>query len=178
MAYIDGYGNLQDGQPPSYDDTNGQYYDPPPPLPNPHKPPRLRSRNVRYDVQGVPRGYWATKEGKLIHIRAMSDQHITNSLAMMERNCQSRGLWTALAMMRYASSAPDGAADAATEEAGYIFDMVHDKNVDRVKLSEMVWPKYTELKQEQQRRNAETPGNHVGLERLRTYVEHDQDQQG
>jgi hypothetical protein len=147
MAYIDGFGHMQDGQPPSYDDTNGQHWDPEPWPQRPHKPPRLRSRNVRYDIQCVPRGYWATKEGALLRIRAMSDQHILNSLAMLVRQSRRRAMLEALRAYRYAENAPEMAADAAEEAAQEMLEMPASPE-----LAELVWPKYKELKAEAQKR--------------------------
>lgn len=152
MAYIDGFGHMQDGQPPSYDDTNGQHWDPEPWPQRPHKPPRLRSRNVRYDVQGVPRGYWATREGALLRIRAMSDRHLENSIKFLERGARHRARLEAFRADCYASTAPDGAADAAMEASSEMYKMADDPTQDLAVLAELVWPKYKELKQEQERR--------------------------
>lgn len=152
MAYINGFGHMVDGPPPSYDDTNGQYYDPEPWPQRPHKPPRLRSRNVRYDIQNVPRGYWATREGALLRIRAMSDQHLENSIKMMERKSRERARLEAFRADCYAETAPDGAADAAQEASREMYGMADDPDQDLAVLAELVWPKYSELKQEQKRR--------------------------
>jgi hypothetical protein len=149
MAYIDGYGFMRDGSPPEYDSTNGAFWDPPRPT---HTPPRLRARNVRYDVQYCPVGYWATKEGALVRITAMSDQHLENSIKFLERHSRRRAMLEAMRALRYASSAPEMAADAASEASNELFDMAHDNDVDLVKLAELVWPKYKELQFEKRRR--------------------------
>lgn len=152
MAYIDGYGQMRDGSPPAYDNTNGQYDDPEPwPQPR-HKPPRLRERNVSHDVQYCPQGYWATKEGALIRIRAMSDNHLHNSMKLLERKARTRAMIEIMAIGRYIESAPEHAADAADEAAVELMKLRDDPNTDLAELAQLVWPKYRELKLEQVRR--------------------------
>jgi len=143
MAWINGVGALVDGSPPPYDNMNGQY---------PEDPLRLRARNVRLDVQWCPQGYWATKEGVLIRIRAMSDRHIQNSMALLERKARNKAILEGFAAGLYAETAPDGAADAADEVSRELFEMAHDPETDLKRLAELVWPKYRELKLEMLRR--------------------------
>lgn len=150
MAYVNGYGQMCDGQPPSYDDTNGQVWDPEPYPPTPHRPPRLHARNVRHDLQRVPRGYWATKEGALLRIRAMSDRHLDNAMNYMERHARNRAWLESMSITRYIMNAPDGAADAAEEAYRQLTDMAHNKETDLAELAELVWPKYSELKREKE----------------------------
>lgn len=151
MSYVNGYGQLCDGHFPS-EDNNGQPHDPEPWPQTPHKPPRLRRVNRRHDIQYCPVGYWATHEGALLRIRAMSDRHIANSMALMERHAHHRAWNEALRASLYADDAPDGAADAANEAATELLEMASDPDYDTKVLARIVWPKYHELEEEQTRR--------------------------
>lgn len=148
MAYIDGFGHMQDGPPPSYDMTNGQIDDPEPWPQRPHKPPRLRERNARHDVQYCPRGYWATKEGALLRIRAMSDSHLENSMKFLEKRARTRAILEIFAIASYIKNAPEHAADAAEEASAQLADMAHNPRTDLKELARLIWPKYTELERE------------------------------
>jgi hypothetical protein len=150
MAYQDMYGHMHDGSPPDYDNTNGQINDPPPPR-------RLRAHNWRPDPQFSPPGLWTTREGVALRITAMSDQHLGNSIRMLERGARGRARLEAFRADRYASTAPDAAADAATEAAREMYDMADDPKTDIPKLAELVWPKYKELKAEAKRRGLTAP---------------------
>lgn len=142
MAYIDGAGHMRDGDGPSYDNMNGQIDD----------PPRLYRRVARYDVQYCPMGYWATREGQLIRIRAMSDKHLYNSMALLERKSKTRAFYEAWLAGKYAAKAPEHAGDAALEASKEMFDMAYDPDQDLKKLARLVWPKYKELELEWTRR--------------------------
>lgn len=155
MAYIDGFGNMHDGPAPAYDNANGQIDDPEPWLPTTHRPPRLRDKNVRRDVQYCPKGYWATKEGALLRIRAMSDSHLANAMAFLEMRSRTRAIYEIFAIAAYTQMAPEHAADAAEEAAAELAKMAHDPKTDLKALARLVWPKYKELEREWTRRTEE-----------------------
>lgn len=64
MAYIDGYGNMRDGQPEPYDMTNGQ-------------DPGYGDYSDWLSEQ-EPEPTWRTRDGKTIRIRDMGDGHLRN----------------------------------------------------------------------------------------------------
>lgn len=108
-------------------------------------------RFVRF-APGPSRGFWATREGSLLRIRAMSDSHLENAIKFMERHSRRRARAEAFLADCYAETAPDGAADAAMEASREMYQMADDPDQDLKALAELVFPKYIELKQEQQRR--------------------------
>jgi hypothetical protein len=149
MAYINGYGQLMNDHFP-VEDLNGHQADPPDPYPQtPHNPPRLPSRaGIRHDVQHCPRGYWATKEGALIRIRAMSDRHIANSMALLERKARGRARLESWRAINYARNAPEMAAEAANDAAEELEMLADNPYTNLRELARLVWPKYKELEAE------------------------------
>lgn len=141
MAYIDGFGQWRISALPRD--------------PEPWLPPRtklLPRRVIHYDVQLCPIGYWATREGALIRIRAMSDNHLRNSIAMLERGSRRRALRSLLHIAAYIAGAPEHAADAAEEASRELMSMADDPDINLAKLARLVYPKYRELTREQDRR--------------------------
>jgi hypothetical protein len=139
--YINGYGQLVPGP---------LLRDPEPWPPAPHRPPRLTPRNVRYDVQECPEGYWATACGALLRIRAMSDRHLLNALWFLEIRARRRARYEALKAGMYEGG--EMAEDVAHEVSDELFMASWDPNVNLRSLARLVWPKYKELEAERLRR--------------------------
>lgn len=62
---------------------------------------------------------WTTRDGRVIRIAEMGDSHLLNTVALLRRRnhagVRARAWRTALRAASYATTAPDGAADAAME---------------------------------------------------------------
>lgn len=160
MAYVNGFGQLVDGPGPgsSMDqqirDMVGYEWE--------GMPKRLRSRNHNFDPQDCPKGYWATREGSLVRITAMSDSHLLNSIAWMERTYKRRVRRMEWQMMGYQRNAPDGAYDAVESALQELYIMESEleeskhtgkRNRLLVEMCRLVWPKYKELEAERKRRH-------------------------
>lgn len=158
MAYINGFGQMVDGSAPSYIDQQIADLDA---RPWAGMPKRLPARTVRMDIQYCPEGWWATREGAMVKVTAMSDRHLLNAMKWMERTVKHRVFVETLRMAKYISNAPDHAGDACTEAMHdlYLLEDKMDNAVRadykqkcRVELCRQVWPKYLELEAEKKRR--------------------------
>lgn len=135
MSWQDMFGHMHDGSPPEYDNTNGQHYD--------TQAPRIRRPNGT--------GWWMTRELIPIRISAMSDRHLENSIKMLERTARRKAMRLSLDAMRYASRAPEMAAEAAEEASREFMDLEFTKEPDSY-VAERVWEKYGELTAERDNR--------------------------
>lgn len=92
---------------------------------------------------------WTTKNGTVVSIADMSDGHLDNTVAMLDRNPRVKALARAFAyeylpsMYAYAATAPDGAAMAVESEIRQI-------ELGEVSLHHI--PVYAALKEEQENR--------------------------
>lgn len=67
----------------------------------------LRSRHVRDEADT-----WVTREGQVLRIADMGDQHLINTVQMLRRNVEGMRCQTLSNMWNYMENAPDGAYDA------------------------------------------------------------------
>lgn len=79
--------------------------------------------------------YWRKKDGSVVPVSKMSDEHLKNAAQMLERNGFVHSI-TLLSMIQYVGGAPDGAAMACESEiesskTSMIADSIFDECKDR-----------------------------------------------
>ena len=78
---------------------------------------------------------WITKEGRVLRISEMGDDHLLAAISKVRRTHRSRCFAWARSAGRYSMTAPDGAADAAEhaeEEFLELSDSDQDNDIARV----------------------------------------------
>ena len=93
---------------------------------------------------------WTTRDGEVIPISDMSDQHIINTMRMLRRRANDRDVLqqledSALSMLEYAASAPDGASMAAEGEAAGLLAALSGEPDKRC---EVLWEEWPDLARE------------------------------
>jgi hypothetical protein len=96
-------------------------------------------------------GEWQMRDGTFIRIRRMSDSHLANAIAMMERNAKGHAFALAMSAGNYASQHDSMGGRAAEEAADELFDLMDEAPED---CASELWPKYNELVAERERRSA------------------------
>jgi len=82
--------------------------------------------------------HWRCSDGRVVCPEQMTDQHKLNCLRMVARSrlVRTKLLFESLGALRYASTAPDGAADAANEAAVEMLAMSYETRMrEAVKAS-------------------------------------------
>lgn len=97
------------------------------------------------------RGRWRMRDGTIIRIRDMDDQHLHNSIAYIERLSHQYFMSLGFSAGHYAATTGgEMAADAANEAADDAFERAHEHEI-----APEVEPKYSELIAERDRRGLE-----------------------
>jgi len=113
MTWWDHWGTQHEGSPPDYDMTNGQDYDAwEEPEPKAKAKPRREP------------GTWRPKDGRVLRICDMDNQHLANTIRMLRRRAEQRRPEVELAMTSFAASCRgDAATDAAESEERMVSNM-------------------------------------------------------
>jgi hypothetical protein len=79
----------------------------------------------------VAKTIWVTKDGTKIRVRAMTDSHLLNTVAMLRRNAEAMMLREVMSMGAYAADR-DGtiAADVVGDACAELGDMEHDEYLE------------------------------------------------
>lgn len=70
---------------------------------------------------------WITAKGETLAVRDMHDDHLSNTLRWLQRNAFALRLRYLGELDRYMQGAPDGAYDAASQEANQIIEMTDEQ---------------------------------------------------
>lgn len=70
---------------------------------------------------------WLTRDGRALPVREMEDTHLLSTMGMLIANTAYNQQVHAYRMMDYARNAPDGAAEAADEEAAQLMEASRDE---------------------------------------------------
>lgn len=106
---------------------------------------------MQYD--DVPRGQWRTRGNSVIAIKDMSDDHLTRAIATLEKLAPEKARRIAMQMDAYSSAHDSMGGHAAEQEARRLYDRADgDDDAFDNELADDVFPKYSELVKERERR--------------------------